>query len=158
MVYEYSWGDFSYPVPAEIVGKECEKIEKRDGVITSESLLDSARDSKSKIHKLFEWDDAVAGEQWRLQQARNVLHNLKVTVIKTEDEEPKKIRAYMNTNPARAKGTYMNVNEALSKVDAREGILIRAKKELIAFVDKYSELEELSDVTKTIKLYLERVL
>ena len=35
---------------------------------------------------------------------------------------------------------------------------IRAKKELIAFVDKYSELEELSDVTATIKMYLERVL
>ncbi len=158
MVYEYSWGDFSYPIPADIVGRECEKIEKRDGVITKESLLESARDKNSKIHKLFEWDDAIAGEQWRLHEAGLVLHNLKVTVVKTEDEEPKKIRAYMNTNPARAKGTYMNISDALSKIDTREGILIRAKKELIAFVDKYSELEELSDVTATIKMYLERVL
>ena len=154
MVYEYSWVNYSYPVPASIVGEECEKIEKRDGAITVEALVDSARERSSAIHELFEWDDKVAGEQWRLQQARMVLHNLKV-VVKSEDKKTSlKVRAFVNTNPERSQGRYMNVEDAMSNEDTRAAVLARARRELTAFTDKYSAIEELSPVVKSIKKYL----
>lgn len=154
MVYEYSWVNFNYAVPANIVGEECEKIEKRDGAITVEALVDSAREKSSAIHELFEWDNEVAGEEWRKQQARIVLHNLKVVVRSETADSPVRVRAFVNTNPERTQGKYMNVEEAMSNEEARAGVLIRAKRELTAFTDKYSSIKELDGVVKVIKKYL----
>lgn len=155
MVYEYSWVNFNFPVKAEIVGAECEKIEKRDGAITTTALVESARDDASEIHNLFEWDNEKAGEQWRLQQAKIVLSCLKVTVkSENEDEPARKIRAFINTNPERSQGTYINVEDALSDEELRAGVLLRAKKELTSFTDKYSSIKELDKLVKYIKKYV----
>ena len=106
------------------------------------------------IHELFEWDDKVAGEQWRLQQAKVVLSCLKVTMKTEDDQPPKKVRAFINTNPERSKGVYMNIEDALSNEESRAGVLIRARRELNSFLDKYSDIDELKDVIKTIKKYM----
>ena len=92
MIYEYSWENFNFPVKASVVGDKCEEIERRDGAISSSSLVEAARDESSEIHALFEWDDKIAGEQWRLQQAKIVLSCLKVTVKETDDQPARKIR------------------------------------------------------------------
>ena len=154
MVYEYSWENYNFPVPASIVGEECEKIEKKNGAVTANALVETARAKSSMIHELFEWDDKVAGEQWRLQQAKVVLSCLKVTMKTEDDQPPKKVRAFINTNPERSKGVYMNIEDALSNEESRAGVLIRARRELNSFLDKYSDIEELKDVIKTIKKYM----
>ena len=154
MVYEYSWQNFNFPVPAEIVGKECEKIEKENGILTTGALVDSARDESSEIHGLFEWDDKIAGEQWRNNQARVILSCLRVTVQSEESDTPKKVRAFVNTNPERSKGVYMNIESAMNDFESRQGVLIRAKRELNAFLDKYQGIRELDDIVNTIKSYL----
>ena len=154
MVYEYSWVNYNFPVPASIVGEECEKIEKKNGAVTANALVDSARAKSSMIHELFEWDDKVAGEQWRLQQAKVVLSCLKITMKTEDDQPPKKVRAFINTNPERSKGIYMNIEDALSNEESRAGVLIRARRELNSFLDKYSDIDELKDVIKTIKKYM----
>lgn len=154
MVYEYSWQNFNFPVPAKVVGEECERIERENGILTTGALVDSARDESSELHPLFEWDDKIAGEQWRNQQAKVVLSCLKITVKSDENEEPKKIRAFVNTNPDRSRGVYMNVEDAMNDYESRNGVLIRAKRELRAFLDKYEGIKELDDLTSEIKRFL----
>lgn len=157
MVYEYSWSNYNFPVEARIVGAKCEEIERRDGSISSSSLVEEARDESSEIHALFEWDDKIAGEQWRLQQAKIVLSCLKVTVKDSDDEMPRKIRAFVNTNPERSKGVYMNIEDAMSNYDTRNGVILRAKKELMAFLDKYSSIKELDELVIEIKKFINNV-
>ena len=41
-----------------------------DGAVGPEQLVERARPEDSAIHHLFEWDDAVASERYRLEQAR----------------------------------------------------------------------------------------
>lgn len=42
----------------------------RDTEITPEQVLEKARDEQSELHKCFEWNDSIAAEKYRLQQAR----------------------------------------------------------------------------------------
>lgn len=49
----------------------------RDGEITADEVLEAARPPASPIHDLFEWDDLVAGEAHRLDQARDLIRRVK---------------------------------------------------------------------------------
>ena len=40
--------------------------------ITPEDILNQAKDINSELHKCFEWDDTIAANKYRLQQARQV--------------------------------------------------------------------------------------
>ena len=58
-----------------------------DKKVTPQEILEKARDETSELHKCFEWDDSVAAERYRLQQAGNVLRML-VFAPKTREEQP----------------------------------------------------------------------
>lgn len=146
MVYKYN--KFAYKVPAQVVGEHFEKIEKKFGEVNRENVLESARPKKSPIHELFEWDDSVAAEQYRLTQAGLLITNLDVE-IEEADKEPTVVRAFMNISES-TKGTFINVNSAFQNGDTREIVLKRALQELQAFKKKYFELSELADVFATI--------
>lgn len=156
MVYKYEWGGYKYSVPAQVVGEECERIEKENGSLTCESLVDSARSKSSAIHGLFEWNNKIAGEKWRLQQAKTILCCLKVTVTDVEEQTPVKVRAFLNANPTDARAEYFNIQKTLADVNLMSGVLSRAKKELQIFTDKYRKLEELAPVISSIDDFLDK--
>lgn len=155
MVYQkkYEWAGYSYKVPAQVVGEHVAAIEERDGEVTKESFLDSARSKKSPVHALFEWDNRKAGEKWRLQQAKNILSCLRIQIV-NEGQNPIRTRAYINTVPGRDNGRFLSIETAMSRVDTREGVLTRAKAELTSFTEKYRTLEELTGVIEVIDDFL----
>lgn len=72
--------------PAEITVPVREALERleRDGRLTAAGVLDSARDSASPLHRCFEWDDSVAGERYRLDQARRLIRSVRVEITVEE--------------------------------------------------------------------------
>lgn len=46
------------------------------GHITPEGVVNAARDPKSPLHCKFEWDDGIAAEQYRRDQARTLIRKL----------------------------------------------------------------------------------
>ena len=50
------------------------------GRVESKALVDAARPETSPAHDAFEWDDAAAAEQHRLQQARRWIRIVKIEV------------------------------------------------------------------------------
>lgn len=141
----YSWKNYSYKVPAQTVGKEFKKIEDEYGKLTNDLVLQKAESEESPLHSLFEWDDAVAGHKYRLQQATMLIINLACE----EDEvkqPPKPVRAYYNVSEDTKKGTFVNMKSAFSNPESRDLILKRALKELEAFKEKYQNLAELAGV------------
>ena len=142
MIMVYKWGFMKYSVDANKVGEIVEKIEKEKGKVTHQDLVDVARPKKSAIHGLFEWDDSKAAEKYRLDQARQILHNL--TIVR-ENKEP--IRAYVNivkSTGIKNIGHYANIQSAMENEQSREVVLANALAELQAFQRKYSELKELA--------------
>lgn len=48
-------------------------IREEHGSLTPVLLVDLARDPEHPLHSRFEWDDAIAGEKWRIEQAGQLL-------------------------------------------------------------------------------------
>lgn len=145
----YSWKTFGYSVSADVAGKEIERIEKKYGKVTSELLLQDAEPEDAPLHELFEWDDAVAGKKYRLQQATCIILNL--AVEKEIEQKPKKVRAYYNVAKDEKRGKFINVESAFSNPDTVDIILKRAYRELQAFTKKYENLTELAPVFNAIE-------
>lgn len=150
----YKWKNYKYSVPAEVVGKHFQKLEKKEGALTSQNVLESARSEKSPIHSLFEWDDTKAAEQYRLKQAAQLICNLTVEI--ETDDKPIECRAYMDVSEAKV-GSFINVQSAFQSEESREVVLRRALNELSAFKTKYKNLLELQDVFDVIDTHLEAI-
>ena len=139
MVYKYR--DHERPVSADIMGKHIENLQKQNGEVTVKLLLDSARDSDSAIHNCFEWDDAIAGEKYRLQQSRNILTNLVIEYEKP-NKEVEEYRAFVSISENRNEtGRYVDFVTAISNEESYNIILQKALEELQSYARKYKKLE-----------------
>lgn len=144
MVYEYSVYT-KWKVPAQDVGEEFERIETEQGELNKENVLDSARPVDAVLHPLFEWNDAIAGEKYRLHQAGRLIQAI-VKIDDTPHEEP--IRAFVQVNNGKEKGKYYNIERAMTNSETRDIVLNNAKKELIMFRRKYNNFKEFAAVFK----------
>ena len=112
---------------------------------TPEEVLEKAKDPDSELHKCFEWDDTVAAEKYRLQQARTIMCNL---VWVTEDKKDE-VRVFYNLTFE--KSEYHPTKLIMQKPDEYQALLNKAKSELSAFKKKYSMLKELKKVFEDIE-------
>lgn len=112
--------------------------------ITPQEMIEKARDEQSELHKCFEWNDTVAAEKYRLQQARVVLSML-VFKPKTEEEQP--VRIFSLTTE---KSTYQPTKQFLVQADEYQDLLKRALAELEAFKRKYRTINELEGLFEAI--------
>ena len=56
------------------------ELENQFGQITPELVVEAAGDPASPLHKHFEWNNEIAGEQHRIDQARNLITSVKVQI------------------------------------------------------------------------------
>lgn len=129
-----------YKADAEKVSKEIESISN----VTPASILEYARNENTELHKCFEWDNTVAAEKYRLQQARNIVCSL---VYQEEKKEPTKLRVFYSSTKT---NTYQPTKVLVRNEDSYKELLMQAKSELRAFKNKYKMLTELEDIFKLI--------
>lgn len=152
---------YSYKVPAETVGKALESIEERDGKVTGKSFLDYSRPEDSDTHSMFEWNDAIAAEKYRLRQATQIINQLEVQIVYESTgevrEEPITISAYVNVNSkgTKEKGSFIRVETAIEKPDMWAVVVANARGELRAFQRKYERYAEFAGVCAEINKFLE---
>lgn len=172
---KYSWRDGWHPsVSAEIVGGVLSEIEERDSKVTSAAFLDASRDEESPTHSLFEWDDSVAAERWRMRQSQRIIGQLQIEIVveKVEDsvtdvevhieevpeENIRKVPAYVNTNSygrfgasKNTAGAYVNMASAMSDEEKRKVVLKNVLNELSVYQRKYFMYKELSEIFEAIE-------
>jgi hypothetical protein len=141
----------------EFLIQELDNVEKTYGEITPKNTVDYARPDSSPLHEYFEWNDTIAAEKHRHQQARILIKRVYYNFSPDEKEADNKIRVryYMSLqneqedeeNPNRR---YINVYNAMSNEKLRQQTLQNAKRELEMFSNKYRNLTELASVIKEI--------
>lgn len=150
MVYQpkrqYSWWDgYSRVVDANIVGGVVEQLEEKNGQVTKEDFLEVSRPDDSPTHALFEWDDSVAAERYRLDQSRTIINSLRIVYV-NKDKEEVKVSAFVQTSPNGNSTVYENIHDALKDEGKREVVLNRIRGELNAFIIRNQNIEELADI------------
>ena len=132
------------PVDAQTMGEQCAALESQ-GRLTAEELVNVSRPEDSPTHKAFEWDDAVAGELYRKEQARSYIRAI---VVLPDDEESEPQKLYYNI--VRAEPNYKSINTIMESEDDTERLLGLALAELIRAKNKYKNLKQLADVFRAI--------
>lgn len=110
--------------------------------LTPAVVVAAAEAMDSPLHPCFEWDDALAGYRFRLDQARGLIANIRVRM---SGENGPFVRAYVHVPQVGAE-YYAPAARALSDPATRKLILDRALSELRALEARYRDLVELADV------------
>ena len=121
--------------------KVANEIMSIGGDATPQQIVDAARAETSELHKCFEWDDSIAAEKYRVQQARQVVCNL--VIAREEESEAPQFRFFYKTE----NGAGYKPSSHIFTVDTEyQSLLKRAYAELKAFKAKYSSLKELEEI------------
>jgi hypothetical protein len=127
---------------------EFAKIKNQNGgKLIPQDVVNAARPKGAPLHKFFDWSDRVAGEKWRICQARNLIR-IHCTIIATGDTV-EKVRAFYSLVPDRYgenRGGYRVTADILNDEAQRRQLLDDALAELGVFQRKYRMLAELADV------------
>lgn len=115
---------------------------------TPNEILDKARDEGTELHKCFQWDDTIAAEKFRLQQARQVVSFLVIREEKVPEDRPE-IRFFYKTDMAHS-GGYKQTRLIVQQEDEYKKLLEQAWRELKTFKAKYSCLKELQEIFELI--------
>ena len=143
--YSYKAG-FRLKLDAQTVGEELERIERK-GPLTPKAVVDASRRKNSKLHSLFEWDDATAAELYRESQASYIIRSVEVTVSGTSNP----VRAFVSVSSNGGGYEYISVEAAMSEQHTRDEVLEKAITELRMFEKKYAGLAELAGVIEAIR-------
>lgn len=64
------------------------------GKLTPELVVEVARDPGHPLHHRFEWNNSLAGEAYRRQQASELIRSVQVTYAKAPDGQAQRVRAW----------------------------------------------------------------
>lgn len=118
---------------------------------TPQQILEKGRDENTELHKCFEWDDTIAAEKFRLQQAREIVHCL--VFVRTEEQKKEadpEIRVFHKTETVTGSG-YKPLVRIVKDEDEYKKMLKLAYAELHALKVKYSNLKELDYIWSLIE-------
>jgi hypothetical protein len=152
---KYQWKPGAHiSIPAHVAATELLRIESRDGVLTPQAIVEDSRPASAPLHPAFEWDDQLAAEKYRLDQARYLVRSLVVVNVVEDQRAP--VRAFVNVQigPDDEDGkesVYRSTPRVLQDDELRRQILQRALAELAAWQRRYEDLEELANLLAAIQ-------
>jgi len=133
----------------DTVRRELMRIQRAEGLLRADSVVAYARAEESPLHSLFEWNDAKASHEYRLEQARHLIR----VVVFCEPKSNVTTRAFVSLTTDRTQrgGGYRFLVDVMGDAELREQLLAEALAELARFRAKYAELRALAPVFAAMK-------
>lgn len=138
---KYSWKAVGFSANPQKVGEELEKIEE----ITNRNVLEYARaNTKSELHKCFEWNDEIASEKFRLIQATRIIGSISFVI----QEEPMQKQKVYYSIKAEEKDVckFKNIKSILEDDKEYQALCDKAKRELESCKNNYNDLIKKQDL------------
>jgi hypothetical protein len=117
-------------------------LRSKNGVLTPRLIVEDARPETSPIHNHFEWDNAVAAEAYRLEQARDLVRSVRVSYTAPSGRE-EKTRAFVNLQREGAPSRdYTPVEEVAADPVLQALALREAERAWRELYERYKHLDE----------------
>lgn len=136
----YKWKFDKYPVNAQVAGEYLSELEKKNNGLKPADVVEASMDENSVLHECFEWDNDKAADQYRIDQARDIIRHIVVT--KSESNETH-VRAFFSiTTENEKKHKYLSLQAISENEDYKKQTIDRALRELVSFKQKYADLKD----------------
>lgn len=126
---------------------------ENNGRLTWREALPAARNRRSPLHRHIEWNDKIAAEKHRREQINELIR----LVIRDDpdDEQIKPQRAFLSIRDV--DGTsYRTVDEVLRSADLQLKVLQQARRDLLAWQSRYSDLQEVCELVRVAEEQLQK--
>ena len=145
--------------PAEVTGKVCKDLIDEDGSVTPERLVEVSKPLDAPLHNEFEWDNTVAAQKYREEQARQIIKNVVIIEVSEETEDPKQVKCWVNSDRAfvatdERLHRYVTIDAALNTDTWKNNLLKAARRDMTSFITKYRRLNELSKIIDDMNNFL----
>ena len=138
------------PVEAQDAGEELDRIYRKNGQLSPQSVVEESRPITAPLHPCFEWDDTVAAEKYRQGQAQEIIRQI-VVAPESGETQPAAVRAFINISHE-----YHPIDVVVQRPDMAEVMMRDALAELKAFQNKYEALSSLQPFFKAIEKVTEQ--
>jgi len=150
---EYAWKKgfpWANRADPQAVANRILELSSQDKHPTAWDVLEDGRRIDAPHHNIFEWEDSVAAEQYRLEQAGHILRS--VVIVRTDTTDAKRpIRAFVHVVPPEQKGAaYVGIIEAMNNPEMRRQVLEKALDELDSWQETYNAYMEFQPVIEAI--------
>ena len=148
MIYQWKNGS-TVKIDPQVAGAEMERVRTmQNGRLEARDLVEQSREPTAPLHPAFEWNNEVAAEAYRVEQAKYMIRSIEVVV--RDEPEAKPVRAFVSVKRDEDR-SYTSVSHAMSDADLRKQVLQNALRELEAWRNRYAELVELANVFAAIE-------
>lgn len=149
----YGWREGSrYSVDPQVAGEELNRIAREADSelpqLQPQIVVDESKPEEAPLHPVFEWDDELAANNYRVEQARNLVRAIRIVDETGKQENPPVWVAV--TIPETQERAYVETTKAWSQKDMRTEVLADAVKQLRGLQSRYRHLSELSEVFEAI--------
>lgn len=124
---------------SRVVMAAIKELERERGVLLPADVLERAKDPDSPLHEFFEWDDSVAANLYRLDQARTLIRTVKLTV--TVEEISFSIPAYVR-DPDRSASEpgYRSVASIRTEEDSARAVVVGEMERVVNAMNRAKNL------------------
>lgn len=127
------------------IGEELARLATNaGGDLTPKAVVEAARDPKNLLHPHFEWDDAIAADRYRQDQAREIIRCIRVEDDETEQPE----RAFLSV-AGKGGTSYRTLQDVRSSIDLQKAVLSAAERDLDAFERRYRDMIDVCDLVRS---------
>lgn len=123
-------------------------IRQQHGKLTPQIVVDAARDPEHALHSRFEWDDTVAGEAYRRQQAQELIRRAKVVYREAESDEPPRLGRAFIAIPTQDGHVYDPVEEVVEDPFRRQLALNTMEREWKDLYRRYQDFAEFAAMVR----------
>lgn len=121
-------------------------VRREFGALTPANVVEAATPEDHPLHSRFEWDDAVAGHEYRKVQAGELIRSVRVSYQQPSGPERRSVRAFVSVRRERAEPSYEPVEEVVANEFSRQLLLNECRREWATFERKYGDLKEFAQI------------
>jgi hypothetical protein len=137
-------------IEAQVAYDEITRLkDENGGAVNARNVVDAATPEESPLHPAFEWNDAVAADQYRLEQGRLMIRSIRV--VYAEDPKCQPVRAFVTLRTPEQDAASARATEDVMKDPAlRSQLLSDCLRQLVSLRVKYRQFQELAIVFREI--------
>lgn len=130
----------------EVVAELKRIADEHGGQLRPLDVVDAARELTSPLHVHFEWEDSVAAERYRVNQARQLIRVTVEWIGNPNEAVSTRVFVSLSTDRDSKAGGYRATVDVLSDEAYRQQLLADAMEDMRRFQAKYRALTELMRV------------
>lgn len=135
---------------ANVIGSRLAELRNEQPELTPRIIVDDARPDDAVLHDYFEWRDDIAGEKWRVEQARSMARSVMVVIEEETTREPIRTRAFVGVmNESRTEHRFEPIATVLNDKALYAQICRRALADLDSFRERYSQFTSLKQIASS---------